>query len=143
MLILRYDDGHAPIYQTELSAGADLRARIAAVLEPGQVAAIPTGVWIDHIDLTRLSDGHLPELQIRARSGLAFRNSVCLANGVGTIDADFPDEICVLLMNLGHKNFAITPGDRIAQLVLNMVQRIPGLVVGPKRAGGFGSTGVK
>ena len=82
----------------------------------------------------------IPELQIRARSGLAFKHGICLSNGVGTIDADYPDEICVLLSNTSTESFVIEKGMRVGQMTQNLVYRIQGLEVGGERTGGFGST---
>jgi dUTP pyrophosphatase len=140
VIYLRWEENHAPRYMTQHSAGADLYSRIDFELVPMQRAAIPTGVWIDRCDP---SDSVLYELQIRARSGLAFKHGVQLANGVGTIDADYRDEICVLLINLGDKPFVIKKGDRIAQLLLAEVKRLKQLDVGGLRQGGFGSTDTK
>jgi dUTP pyrophosphatase len=131
-----------PSYATAASAAADLRAASEWVIAPGQRGKIPTGVWIDTVDWTRVPDGMIPELQVRARSGLAFKHGIMLTNGVGTIDADYPDEICVLLFNAGSDPFLIQKGDRVAQITLNLVARISGLDAGGNRAGGFGSTGV-
>jgi dUTP pyrophosphatase len=83
----------------------------------------------------------IPELQIRARSGLAFKYGIMLTNGIGTVDADYPDEICVLLFNSGTEPFIIQRGDRVAQITLNLVQRMTDLNSGGQRSGGFGSTG--
>ncbi len=141
MIYLKYDEDCEPYYKTHFSAGADLKARTHLVLKAGEVRRVPTGVWIDKVDWDQVPNGHLPELQIRARSGLAFNHGITLANAVGTIDADFPDEIQVLLWNFSQQDYTIEKGDRIAQLVLNVTQRVPGLGVGGKRIGGFGSTG--
>jgi dUTP pyrophosphatase len=101
---------------------------------------VPTGVWISSVNWEKVPLGLIPELQIRARSGLARKNGICLANGIGTIDADYRDEIGVLLLNLGPEDFRIERGDRIAQMVISFVGRIDGLPVGGSRVGGFGST---
>lgn len=130
---------------TQASAGADLRSTTNLTISPGQVGRVSTGVFIDSVDWSKVPDGMIPELQIRARSGLAFKKQITLANGVGTIDADYPDEICVLLMNLGTEPFVIQCGDRIAQLVANLVCRLPLGFASENnsvRIGGFGSTGV-
>jgi dUTP pyrophosphatase len=131
-----------PSYATAASAAADLRAASELIIAPGERSKVPTGVWIERVDWTKVPDGQIPELQVRARSGLAFKQGIMLTNGVGTIDADYPDEICVLLYNSGKEPFVIQKGDRIAQVTLNIVARISGLDVGGARAGGFGSTGV-
>jgi len=131
-----------PSYATAASAAADLRAASELIIAPGERSKVPTGVWIERVDWTKVPDGQIPELQVRARSGLAFKQGIMLTNGVGTIDADYPDEICVLLYNSGKEPFVIQKGDRIAQVTLNIVARISGLDVGGTRSGGLGSTGV-
>lgn len=131
-----------PSYATAASAAADLRAASELIIPAGERGKVPTGVWIERVDWNKVPDGQIPELQVRARSGLAFKKGIMLTNGVGTIDADYPDEICVLLYNSGKEPFVIQKGDRIAQVTLNIVARISGLDVGGTRAGGFGSTGV-
>ena len=128
---------------TSGSSGADLCSTEARIIPPGGRARISTGVWIDSVEWAAVPHGMIPELQIRARSGLSFKYGISLTNGIGTIDADYPDEIGVLLSNFGTTEFVVNPGDRIAQIVLVLVYRIPGLSVGEKRIGGFGSTGSK
>lgn len=131
-----------PSYATAASAAADLRAASELIILAGERGKVPTGVWIERVDWANIPEGMIPELQVRARSGLAFKKGIMLTNGVGTIDADYPDEICVLLFNSGKEPFVIQKGDRIAQITLNLVGRISGLDIGGTRAGGFGSTGV-
>jgi dUTP pyrophosphatase len=144
MISLRFANADCePAYMTEHSAGADLRAREACIIKAGSVARVPTGVWIAQVEWDRLPHGAIPELQVRARSSLAFKKSIGLANGVGTIDADYPDEICVLLHNFGKEDVTLERGERVAQLVFTLAYRIEGLSVGEKRTGGFGSTGAK
>ncbi len=126
---------------TPLCAGADLLAREGACIPPGKWEKIPTGVWIASVDLTQIPDHTVPELQIRARSGLAFKKGITMMNGVGTIDADYRDEICVLLWNAGQESFTVQKGDRIAQLVASLAYRLPLPTGLEKRSGGFGSTG--
>lgn len=142
MFKLRYHDDCQPQYMTAHSAACDLVAREALVVPRGKVARVPTGVWIAEVDWQRVPEGCLPELQIRARSGLAFKHGIALANGIGTIDADYRDEIGVLLVNHGDVDFVIAKGDRIAQMALNLVRRIDDLPIGGERVGGFGSTRV-
>lgn len=142
MITLRFEDGFIPAYKTEASAGADLISRVDQLIKPGTTALIPTGVWIDCIDWSAFPRNTVPELQVRARSSLAYKHSIILPNGVGTIDADYADEICVLLTNIGQSNFQVEKGMRIAQLVLALTYRIPNLPIGGQRNGGFGSTGL-
>jgi dUTP pyrophosphatase len=131
-----------PSYQTEFSAGMDLRAELSepVTLKPLQRTLIPTGLFIE-----------LPmglEAQIRPRSGLAFKNGVTVLNSPGTIDADYRGEIKILLVNLSEDNFIIQDGERIAQMVIAKHEQITWLSVkelanSQRAAGGFGSTGVK
>ncbi|MFY7929885.1 MAG: dUTP diphosphatase [Oligoflexus sp.] len=142
MFDLRFHEDCRPKYMTEHSAACDLLAREGLSIEPGQVALVPTGVWIAAVRWNEVPHGMIPELQIRARSGLARKNSISLANGMGTVDADYRDEIGVLLINQGRETFTIQKGDRIAQMALALVARLPQLEIGGLRVGGFGSTHV-
>jgi len=101
-----------PKYATEKASGADVRACLKeqVVIEPGATAIIPTGIRV------AIPDGY--EIQVRPRSGLAAKNSVTVLNTPGTIDADYRGEICVILINCGKTPFTVTPGMRIAQIVL-------------------------
>ena len=141
MIYLRWSEGSDPNYKTFFSAGADLKSRVRLVLKAGEVRKVPTGVWIDKVDWDQVPTHQVPELQIRARSGLAYNHGITLANSLGTIDADFPDEIQVLLWNFSEQDYTVEIGERIAQLVMNLTYRIPELSTGGKRIGGFGSTG--
>ena len=141
MILLRWEEGCAPVYQSSFSAAADLHARAELTIPAGSRARVPVGVWIAKVLWDEVPEGMIPELQVRARSGLAYKHGITLTNGVGTIDADYPDEIGVLLSNTGDKDFIIKKGDRIAQLLMNLCHRIPELPVGGERSGGFGSTG--
>ncbi len=144
MIELRFHEENKPLYMTNLSAGADLRSRTDIQLLPGERKIVPTGVWIAsfNLDDPNLPKNCIPELQIRARSGLALKRGLTMVNGIGTIDLDYKDEICALMINLSPDVQEIKSGDRIAQLVLNFVMQIPGLDKGGERSGGMGSTGV-
>src|SRR3954467_2990578 len=129
-----------PAYATPGAAGLDLFAAVAKelVLAPGAYALIPTGIAI------HLPDGF--EAQVRPRSGLALRHGITVLNSPGTIDCDYRGEIMVLLVNLGEAPWEIQRGERIAQLVIQRVERaelIDAEAVGPTQrgTGGFGSTG--
>ena len=129
-----------PEYATALSAGLDVRACLDApiTLAPGTYQLVPTGLYV------ALPEG--TELQVRPRSGLAFKHGVTVLNAPGTIDADYRGEIGVLLINHGPQPFRIEHGERIAQLVLARYERIAWQEVEdlPSTArgiGGFGSTG--
>jgi dUTP pyrophosphatase len=101
-----------PSYETKGAAGMDLRAYLGTplVLQPMDIYAVPTGISI------ALPEGY--EAQVRARSGMALRHGITMANGVGTIDEDYRGEIKVLLINLGKETYTINDGDRIAQMVV-------------------------
>jgi dUTP pyrophosphatase len=130
-----------PSYATQQAAGMDLLAAVEAdtILAPMARMLVPTGIAI------ALPAGY--EAQIRARSGLAIKNGLCLLNGPGTIDADYRGEIKVIIANLGHEPFVITRGMRIAQMVIARYacaqwQEQDSLDETARGAGGFGSTGV-
>lgn len=136
------EDLELPHYQTEDSAGADLRAAVDAdvVLKPGMHQLIPTGIAI------ALPRG--TEAQVRPRSGLAAKFGVTVVNAPGTVDADYRGELKVSLINLGTDDFKIERGMRIAQMVIAPYIRadfqetsdeLPETLRG---TGGFGSTGV-
>ncbi len=131
-----------PNYETNASAGMDLRANLetAVVLKPLERAIIKTGLFIE-----------LPigiEAQVRPRSGLAAKKGVTVLNAPGTIDADYRGEIGVILVNLSNKDFTIENGERIAQLIIAKHERaewnkVEVLSETARGEGGFGSTGVK
>lgn len=130
-----------PAYATSGAAGMDLRACLDEPVElaPGQRRLIPTGIAI------ALPDARFVGL-VFARSGLAARHGVSLANGVGVIDSDYRGEIRCALVNGGSEPFTVRPGDRIAQLVVVPVARVawrevPELESSERGEGGFGSTG--
>jgi dUTP pyrophosphatase len=142
MFTFKGSDGvEMPAYATTHAAGADLRASAPCTVSPGSWVRVPTGLYIASFDGSSLAEDEIAELQIRARSGLSYKHGIMLVNGVGTVDADYTGEIGVLLYNAGSEVFVVNRGDRIAQLVLSVVRRLPGLAVGGDRAGGFGSTG--
>ena len=129
-----------PVYASAGAAGADLRAALAEplVVAPGSRALVPTGLVLE------IPPGY--EGQVRARSGLALKKGLALANGVGTIDADYRGEVGVVVVNLGTEPVTLARGDRVAQLVIAPVARAvfedaPDLGGTARGAGGFGSTG--
>jgi dUTP pyrophosphatase len=135
-----HSDVNIPKYETEGSSGLDLEAYIEKDLRllSGERKLVPTGVSVA-----------MPnnfEIQIRPRSGLAYKNGISVVNTPGTIDSDYRGEIKVLLINLGTEAVSIKKFQRIAQMVicpiikanLKEVQELPETIRG---AGGFGSTG--
>lgn len=134
------EDVPLPCYQTEGSAGLDLRAAVPGdhEIQPGEIARVPTGIQI------ALPPGY--EGQVRPRSGLAERHGLSIPNAPGTIDSDYRGELAVLLVNLGREPVRIRRGDRIAQLVVApvarvRVQEVADLDDTARGAGGFGHTG--
>mgnify|MGYP003651985002 CR=1 FL=1 len=140
--IINKSDHNLPHYETNASAGMDLRAFIpgAITLQPLERAIIKTGLYIE-----------LPvgiEAQVRPRSGLAAKKGITVLNSPGTIDADYRGEIGVILVNLSNEAFVIENGERIAQLVIAKHERaewnlVETLSETKRGEGGFGSTGVK
>lgn len=132
--------GFFPRYQSKYAAGADLQAAVEEdlVLKPGQRELIPTGLIIE------LPEGF--EAQIRPRSGLAVKKGITILNTPGTIDSDYRGEIKVLLINMGHSDYTIKRGDRIAQMVICPVVTANFIIQESlnetyRGRGGFGSTG--
>ncbi|MDH3734696.1 MAG: dUTP diphosphatase [Gemmatimonadota bacterium] len=158
------DDVQVPSRSTDESAGYDVRAYLRGgpirvyrgpagdvskempeasddglrlVLEPGDRALVPTGFK------ARLPSGY--EAQIRMRSSLAWKRGLIVPNAPGTVDADYPHEWFVLVLNAAPEPLAIEHGERIAQIVLNRYEVLPweaGEVgISTDRRGGLGSTG--
>jgi len=133
--------GELPKYETEGSAGMDIRAFVKepVKLDPGERKLIPTGIAIE------LPKGY--EAQIRARSGLSVKFGIGLVNGVGTIDSDYRGEIKVGLINLGEDPYTINNGDRIAQMIIAKYETAEWelsdeLNRSSRGSGGFGHTGI-
>jgi len=131
-----------PHYETEASAGMDLRANNEnpIVLKPLERTIVKTGLFIE------LPIGF--EAQVRPRSGLAAKKGITVLNAPGTIDADYRGEIGVILVNLSNEDFTIENGERIAQLIVAKHERAQWeetieLSKTTRGEGGFGSTGVK
>lgn len=139
--IVNKSNHRLPEYATVGAAGMDLKANISEplVLKHGDVQVIPTGLHV------AIPEGY--EIQIRSRSGLAAKHKVFCINAPGTIDQDFTGDVGVILANFSQENFVVNPGDRIAQAVLNKVERIEwdevaSLDSTDRGDGGFGSTGI-
>ncbi len=131
-----------PHYETEASAGMDLRANIqeSITLKPLERTIVKTGLFIE------LPVGY--EAQVRPRSGLAAKKGITVLNAPGTVDADYRGEIGVILVNLSNEDFTIENGERVAQLVIAKHERAEWIEVEElsstdRGAGGFGSTGTK
>ncbi len=140
--IINKSNHNLPEYATLLSAGMDLRANIEEpiALKPLQRELISTGIYI------QLPPGY--EVQIRPRSGLAFKHGISIVNSPGTIDADYRGEIRVILVNLSDEEFVVNDGERICQMVISKHERIEWQEVdtldeSDRGEGGFGHTGKK
>ncbi len=127
-----------PSYATDGAAGMDIVAAEDVLLAPGARHAVATGFAI------AIPPGF--EVQVRPRSGLAFKHGITCLNTPGTIDEDYRGEVKVILANLGAESFAVKRGERIAQLVPARVQKasfreVESLDTTSRGEGGFGSTG--
>jgi dUTP pyrophosphatase len=128
-----------PTRAYEGDAGLDLCALDAVLLEPGERAAVPTGIAVE-IPAGRAG-------LVLPRSGLAARHGVALVNAPGLIDAGYRGEIRVLLLNTDRRaRFELAAGQRIAQLVLVRIEtpavvEVQALAGSQRGAGGFGSSG--
>lgn len=126
---------------TSGSAGMDLHACIdeSVTINPGEIKVIPTGLAIALESANYVA-------YIYARSGLAIKHGITLANCVGVIDSDYRGEVCVGLTNISKEPYTVTPDERIAQLVIAPVSMCEAVEVEElddteRGAGGFGSTG--
>ena len=138
---LAEDETYLPTYASAGAAGADVRAYIKddLILPSGTSALVPTGLRFN------IPAGY--EIQVRPRSGLAFKHQVTVLNSPGTIDADYRGELKVILINHGKEDFVIQPGMRIAQIVLApVIQAVFSLcnelTETQRGIGGFGHTGI-
>ena len=138
--IINHSSNALPEYATAGSSGMDIRASldVPQSLQPFERVLIPTGLFIE------LPNGY--EAQIRPRSGLAIKQGITCLNTPGTIDADYRGEIKIILINLSQQEQVIQPGDRIAQMIIQQVDKavwkeVDELEITGRNAGGFGHTG--
>ena len=129
-----------PSYASVFSAGCDLQANIIEpmIVKSGEIVLIPTGLSIS------LPEGY--EAQIRSRSGLTINHGIVVANGVGTIDADYRGEVKVIMTNISNTDYEISVGERIAQMVINEYKQadfaeVEMLDDTERSDGGFGHSG--
>ena len=127
-----------PAYATPGAAGMDVVAAEDVDLAPGARHAVATGFRV------AIPDGY--EIQVRPRSGVAFKHGITVANTPGTIDSDYRGEIKVLLINHGTESFPVRRGERIAQMRLAVCtlaefDEVDELSDTDRGGGGFGSTG--
>jgi len=130
-----------PCYMSDHAAGMDLYAAVSedTVISPGGWKLVPTGIAM------AIPEGF--EAQVRPRSGLALKQGVSILNTPGTVDADYRGEVGVILMNHSKKDLIVKRGDRIAQMIINKIERVDieevdELPQTNRGAGGFGHTGV-
>lgn len=135
-----FNDIPLPKYETEGSAGMDIRAAVdnEFLLETGKVSLIPTNLAVE------IPSGF--EIQVRPRSGLAAKHGIGVLNSPGTIDSDYRGEIKIIMFNFGSGDFIIKRGDRIAQLVIAEVIQAEIIETDElsqtnRGSGGFGHTG--
>lgn len=150
-----YDDAVVPQYMSAGAAGMDVRACLHSkdidvsfdprggtpiyYLQSGDRVAVPTGLSVE------IPKGY--EIQVRPRSGLAFKNGITVLNSPGTIDSDYRGQIMVILLNTDRDAFVISNGDRIAQLIVAPVvqadiEEVIEISETERGSGGLGSTGV-
>jgi dUTP pyrophosphatase len=127
--------GELPVYASAGAAGADLKAAEAVTLQPGDWASVGTGLHLE------IPVGHVG--LVWPRSGLAVRHGIDTLAGV--IDSDYRGELRVVLANHGREPYRIQPGDRVAQLLVQRVERAEflrsPLAASDRGGAGFGSTG--
>ena len=140
--IINLSTNPLPQYETEGSAGMDIRANLieSITLAPLERRQVATGLFIE------LPKGS--EAQVRPRSGLALKKGITVLNSPGTVDADYRGEIGILLVNLSNESFTVNHGERIAQLVISKYQQpefieVKELSSTKRGTSGFGSTGIK
>ncbi len=131
-------NAYCPEIKTSGAAGADVRSVERVDLAPGEFKKIALGFSV------AIPEGY--EIQVRPRSGLAAKHGITVLNSPGTVDSDYRGEMSVILINHGSQTFSVSPGDRIAQLVVAEVSRAHYEEVGElsstaRGTGGFGSTG--
>jgi len=129
-----------PKYMSDHAAGMDLYAAVLeeTIIAPGEWKLIPTGLSM------AIPEGF--EAQVRPRSGMALKQGISVLNTPGTVDADYRGEVGVILMNHSKQDLVIKRGDRIAQMIINKIERIEFEEVSElsdtnRGAGGFGHTG--
>jgi dUTP pyrophosphatase len=140
--ILNHSSNPLPEYATSGSSGMDIRAHLEMplTLAPLQRYLVPTGLFIE------LPIGY--EAQIRPRSGLAIKQGITCLNSPGTVDSDYRGEIKIILINLSGEQQVIHPGDRIAQMIIQSIEKAEWIAateleITGRNTGGFGHTGIK
>lgn len=133
-------EGDLPAYAHEGDAGMDIRASESAIIHKGEYKVVHTGLHIE------CPEGHVA--YVMPRSGLAVKNGITVLNAPGVVDSGYRGEIVVPLINLGRETFEVSPGDRIAQLIISPYTKVKpynvtSLSDSERGSDGLGSTGVK
>ena len=138
--IINISDNPLPDYATAGSSGMDIRANLSesSAISPMERILIPTGIFLE------IPYGY--EVQIRPRSGMAIKNGITCLNTPGTIDSDYRGEIKIILINLSLEQQVINHGDRIAQMIVQKVEKAiwvetKKINVTERNEGRFGHTG--
>ena len=138
--IINRSSNELPQYATKGASGLDIKANLEqpVSLQPLERTLIPTGLFME------IPQGY--EIQVRPRSGLAIKQGLTCLNTPGTIDADYRGEVKVILINLSNEEQTIQHGDRVAQIVLQKVEKLQWqlteeLEETQRNDGGFGHTG--
>ena len=129
-----------PSYAHKGDAGMDLFSIKDYILKPGERVFIETGLAFE------IEEGY--EIQIRPRSGLALKYGLSIVNSPGTVDSGYRGPINIILINHGQETFTVNKGDKVAQAVLNKIEKaeieeVSELSESQRGDGGFGSTGIK
>lgn len=132
------EPGFEPVYAKAGDAGADLRSTETVTIAPGQRALVKTGVKL------ALPNGYVG--LVHPRSGLAAKHGITVLNAPGTVDAGYRGEVMVTLLNTSVESFEVSRGDRIAQLLIQSVEKAQFLAVSElpestRGETGFGSSG--
>ncbi len=139
--IIAENNVEIPSYASAGASGADVKAHLTQnlTIPPGSTCLVPTGLRFE------IPVGY--EIQVRPRSGLALKQHITVLNTPGTIDADYRGELGIILINHGKQDFVVTPGMRIAQIVVCPVFQanfisVSDLAQTTRGSGGFGHTGL-
>lgn len=140
--IISQSSNDIPAYATDGASGLDIRANLVApvILKPLERKMVPTGIFLE------IPRGY--EVQVRPRSGLAWKHGITCLNSPGTVDSDYRGELKVILVNLSPEEFIVQNGERIAQMVVSRVEQADLVPVSKleetvRGEGGFGHSGVK
>lgn len=133
-------EGDLPAYAHDGDAGMDIRASESAIIHKGEYKVVHTGLYVE------CPKGHVA--YVMPRSGLAVKNGTTVLNAPGVVDSGYRGEIVVPLINLGRETFEVSPGDRIAQLIISPYIKVKpynvtSLSDSERGSDGLGSTGVK